>query len=519
MVLRKCWYLIKDERILSLTGVFHIMGQQITVISSPISRKLVELTRARSIDSDLQLDRCISSDYHYMKHGDDWVRFLLKPNKVVQYIKRYHCVGNGFFVVISIHITAILYLITKSTFHRFVTGSDKIFAQYYADRYFPRILHTYTDTQYLDSQILSISIILLLFRLSRLSTLVKNSIINRDGYKHITAQQSSFSSALALVLPANDWLRFWSLVRSHRKDCAENNEIKRRHLSFGNNIEDAFSKKNQMELIYFHNPISFEQCYNVLETHCSSDSRVSWAEEWFVPEPVMRLDPFEYGWWVIVTIIGLLLGLMINNCVIITAFIYELCALANDSNEDSCLMQVPSLLSSLSRLIRILDVIVLVILHLPPQIEGATFYWDCCIMISRARKVKEALEGDIDRCSKARSGIGEHNFRAVIKNRSELNRAIWLHIRLIRCVYREFWDLRISHSIYLNILVIGGGFLLSVSVKEITSSDSIFKVSILHSFNMACGVLMGLSVLFCILVENTVSSSRIRMVVIQLDMN
>lgn len=45
-----------------------------------------------------------------------WFGFLFSPNKLIKYIKQYYCVGNGFFVAITIHITAISYMIANHSF-------------------------------------------------------------------------------------------------------------------------------------------------------------------------------------------------------------------------------------------------------------------------------------------------------------------------------------------------------------------------------------------------------------------
>lgn len=506
--LHKYWLSIRDKRVLSWTGLFAIMGQQITLVCSPISIKLVEMTRADRRSSEKSVDLalgpqkeeylCLLSEGRCAKREMSSASIV---KRLVEYIKQYHCVGNGFFFVMAIQFAAMFYLVVKTAFHKYVTGSNKALAEFYADRYFPRLFYGYSDAQSLDTEMLYIVIFIWSFRLARLYLLVRNSIINRDGYRHITAQQSSFTSTIAFVLPVYDWRRFWHLVQGHRNDCAANPATEIKHIRFADAIDKALDEKSELELIYLHNPISFEECYEELETRCVAEDRVAWGSDWFVPEPIMRLDPIEFGWLVTLTIIGVPLAISIVVFTVVTTTVSELCALALENGKDSCMSQLPLLLFGLSRMVRIFDIIILALSCIPPQIEGADFYWDCSIMISRANKINEALEYDLAwSCREDLCG----NHRAQIENRERLTQSVWLHVRLLRCAYQEFRDLRWKHTVYVNILLIGGGLLLSMNVKETLTSGSLFKIAVLSSFNVACSILMSLSLFFCILVESKV---------------
>lgn len=507
------WLSIRDKRVWTTDVILLILAQQVSVIGSPLSIKLVEMTRAiqnvsgRPSNVHLSLDPYRGANHHVRDKldGEDWFKFLLNPKRLLGCIKQYHSVGNGFFVAITIQLAANFYICAKAAFHKFFTGADRALAQFYADRYFPRVFHSYSNNDHLDTEVFYSLIFILSFRLSRLYALIRNSIINRNGYKHITAQQSNFS-AIAHVLPLQDWKRFWDLMYDHQKDCDQNIETMSKHIRFADDIERAIQEKSQIEFIYFHNPISFEECHGVIETKCRAQDRVAWAKDWYVPEPVMRLDPVEHGWLITIALLGVPLAFVIAILIIVVSTTYELCAIAHDNNEQGCLVQVPSLLSSLSRMIRVFDVVIFVLSHLPSQIEGASFYWDCGIMISRIRKVREAIQEDMGRCDKfSRSNNFEYGIS--ITDRRELNRNIRLHIRLLRCVYQEFLDLRWTHTFHFNNLLIGGGLLVSMGLKEMLVTESFLKATILSSMIIASAVQIGLSVLFCILVESAVSST------------
>lgn len=76
----------------------------------------------------------------------------------------------------------------------------------------------------------------------------------------------------------------------------------------------------------------------------------------------MRLDPVEYGWLLTITLIvhpSFSISLIL---LIWKGFTDELCAIADENREDSCLMQIPTLLFSLARLIRVMDLLALLLL-------------------------------------------------------------------------------------------------------------------------------------------------------------
>lgn len=133
-------------------------------------------------------------------------------------------------------------------------------------------------------------------------------------------------------------------------------------------------------------------------------------------------------------------------------------------------------------------------------------------MISRARKIEEVLQLDIYGCN----AIGQSTVADT--TREDLNRSIGFHIRLMQCVIREFRDLRASHEFYLIILLIGGGSLMCVGVKEILISQSIvYKLVvfvIVHCLNIGWSVLY--SIFTEIRVSNEIVSENILLKVIYL---
>lgn len=517
------WLSIRGKRF-NPAAILVIVAHQITFSCSPVTTHLVEITRARYNEMSKSLiPSPVPNDFMSFWSGrnetlhheleENWSKYLLDPKKLVDYIKQYHCVGNLFFIMTAGQFATICYLHIKSTFHLFVTGTDQDLANYYADRYFPRIYHSYADSHNLDSFIASICTYILFFRLLRLYSLIKNSIINRNGYETMNIAQLNFTNVSSFELPLFESMRFLRFIYGHKKACMNDEKVRKMHLTLEDNLEETMNKKHLAELIYFHNPIDFTCCFNTFENDFSDVYKANpyWAKDWFVATPCPRIDPTEFSLLVMIASIAIPLATLVLIIFVSYITFFELCTIAKDNNQDNCLAQLPLLLFDPYRFVRLFDIFASVLIQLPQQIEAAFFYWDCSVMIARARKVNEALQVDLDFCSNGAKLVGddsnpaEHQ-RVTPKEKKELNNSIWLHIRLTRCIHHEFRDLRMAHSTFLDALFVGGGLLISVSTSSLLVSNSLVKQLILGSFIVSCCVPIILSVFYCILTEVTVST-------------
>lgn len=507
--------------------VFALISHQVTFSCSPLSTKLVKLTQARLKVTSCQehlgralafneiVDTTLEESDKTEDDDENWLRFIVQPRKLAHLIKQYHCVGSEFFVVVFVQITVICYLFAKAIFHKVMTGSDERLASYYADRYFPRLYHSYQNSQNLDLFTANTLFYILVFRFMRLYSLVKNSIINRNGYKSILMPQLNMSSVAGFRVPNRLLHDFVRLVYGHGKECKQSRETRERHLRFDSDVETIMMRKSWLEFVYFMNPINFTECYSTFRRYITTEGKSHWAMNWFVAEPVARLDLTEFSWLVSAFILGIPLGCVIVTSLVILATTHELCTVARDNGQDECLTQIPLLLFDISRLVRLLDIIALILIQVPQQVEGALFYWDCCALISRTRKVDEALQNDLEFCrSTTRTNelstmiFVTGNSCQVFKSKQPVNRSISLHVQLIKCIHYEFRDLRKAHTVFLNILLVGCGLLISISISELFLSDTLFKKLIIVSFIISCSIPIFLSVFFCILTEHTVSTKH-----------
>lgn len=487
----------------------------LTYSGSPLSIRLVELTRAQYRRTEkrriARFNKLISpgSDQtainDLIDEEENWLKFLRNPMKLVEYVKQYHCADDSFFVVTAVQFTVLFYLAFKAIFHRFVIGSDKTLADHYADRYLPRVFHSYSDSHNIQTFLFSLCTYIFIRRFMRFYALIRNSIINRAGYKYITHTQLNYSAASALEIPLHEWLDFVPIALKHHKDCTEDEEIKRQHLSFGPDIEEAINK-SPIEFIHFQNPISFDRCFDGLHTRFSPKRKSPWAKDWYIPVPLLRMDIFESGLLIVLAVFGMVLSTIIITYLLVSSFLYELCAIALDNHHESCLAGFTTFVLSPSRIIRAIDHVLVMLVILPQIIEGSSFLWDCCAMISRTRKIIEALQEDIEYCNAKCHLSGAIDITT--KDKKELNHLIWIRIQLTRCIVQEFRDLKAVYAVYLNVLLIGGGLLISISVTEILVSDSIFEKFILQGFVIGATIELILSLLSSIFTEIAVSMTK-----------
>lgn len=536
-------------------AILGILVHKFTFSCSPLTEELVRLTRARhseSISSDERKsglsDELFSlnhdlgeTDHTQVRQNDErddereeeyWYKHLTRPREVIQYIKRYHCVGNEFFIITATQFGILYYLGLKSLFYRFAVGRNQELAKYYADRYFARICHSFPNSYNLDLFTANVCTYLIILRTIRLYTLTKNAIINRNGYRNATICQSNMCAMSCFCLPVEKWILYWKLMWNHKKECNENRHVKELHLMFEDATEDAVKRKPIVEFTYFRNWFSYDGCLKGLgDEYSKLDNKPSYAKGWYIPMPIDRVHPTEFFWVVVLTAVGVPLIIFLVSSVVVFAIFGELYAIASDNNEDSCLAQVAVMLSSLASYLRIIDIFFYVIMMVPQHADAGMFYYDCCVVIGHANKVNEALQEQLKFCkAEARfhddaassnhlmtfihmSDYGSNRIgRPSLKEKKRLNRSIMFYVRLIRCICQEFRDLRRAHEGFLNILLVGAGLLISISISEILIDNGVTDLRAkrysMQWYIVSCTVPIMLSLYCCIAIEHSVSRMK-----------
>lgn len=500
------WWPHLSDRIIFITQPFTLLWH-LTLCGSPVSIKLVEMSRARFRQSKNPRNDSTWGPALIEIKEDHWFKFLFKPMQLLKSIKQYHCADNRIFIFTFFEYAILSYLGFKAIFHRVITGSDEALVQYYSERYFPRIYESNPSAKDLEAFFITYISYTIVRRLVRLYALIKNSIINRNGYKRILVTQLNLTCSMVLAIPKNRIPELMYLGLSHRKDREKDPDTRSKHLGFDEEIEDLLDRGNPLEFVYFRNPIDFDSCYGDIWNSVVREAKPLRAKDWFVAVPLTRMDPTDFFFLVFVggaILIGAMLSVAALFVFIMT---YELCALAYESEEYSCLMQIPLLFSSLSRFIRVFDLILLGWIQVPIQFEAAKFITDGGIFISRINKLTGALKEDLHSCH-AKMGsqaLDRYSGLTNLSEHAELNRLIWFHVQLIRCIHQEFRDLTDDHTASLNVLLVGGGLFWSLCVTKIIKSQSFWEVAMLGSFVFACAFEMIASIMLCVAAEKKVS--------------
>lgn len=558
---------------LNLTGLQVFFMHHISFCFSPLNRELVEATRRKNRLQDSLMvlrSRVIYNNVHNQSpsdiEDDYWICYLSKPFELIRLIKRYNCVGNWFFITIFIELSTIGLITLKAVFHQFYTGTNQERVNRFK-KYYPRIFESYpnpADFYSLASVLCSYCFVL---RLMNVFKLIRLSVINRHHYDCIEPIQLNGSFLLQLKFSLRDWFRMSGIGFKHRSICDHSVDCKGReternaHLFFRpETLRDLFELDKQ-ELVCFRNMIDFSECYKYFNYQINDN--LADEIDWFMPDNNVRIDPWEFSYMAIMTVYGLPFFLLVATANITAVLLFELMQLTENKEEASlwdCYAQVPTLLSDLGRLIRLTDILTFLMIQLPHQFHIAAVFLDLIALNSRIRKVSESLGElcklissdfqDIQPCTCEQSiqtnslncnkcvkinfrftsshiildgaggltpdkGESETHTINSLQNKSRemfkgyLNQQIETQVELVKIVSKEFFNMKLSHTTFLNLLFAGGGFCVALAISSIFVASAGFTKVILSTMIIAVGMpVVGITPL-CFTTERMVSVSNL----------
>lgn len=515
------------------------LAHKISFSCSPLLTELVELDRKNEKASCI----CHRSDSHLVQRQksncdrdeDNILHYLMRPRTLITLIKRYHGVGWDFLFLASIHFLLLMYLGTKAFFSLLTVGNDPEWSKYCSRSWFPRMLESYPNPESFNN--LCIMYLLYYVSLRGLCTyrLVKYAIVNRNGYKDITISQVNFTVAAVHHWKMQDWLDYVRTAVSHRKLCSSDNEARKLHLSFGEECNDIMMRSGKREVMYYNNVIDFTKCYGDLRDKFGSKHLSSWASNWHVAQPACRQDVEDAGRLFILQVIGfsaLLTALIVLGIVF---FFYEASRLTPNPDESTILETLevfPDFVMNFSHFIRYLDIMLVLIVQFPNHIEAGLIYWDMTVMISRTRKVCDAISEDLNFCAKKAREYKNSDNHSTMKRyncftvspvqqqddtniheydnldtsaKELLNEEIEVHIRLASVLNLEFDDLKRTHTLYLNLLFVGSGFCISICLSLLLVSKSSIVSFLMAGLAISCFIPLFGMVFFCVRAELAVS--------------
>lgn len=533
----RLWTWILDLRININSGLV-FLAHTFTYSVSPVIKDLVELDRQNEEQMYRQSKRNLpyeSLTYPVEDIEEDRLsHYLTRPTKLIKLIKRYHGVGNLFFFVAFSHTCLLTYLGSKAFFQALIIGSDKELASYYSSLWYPRLFDSYPNPESFYNLCFLYLAYYVTFRFLCIHRLIKYSILNRNGYKHITVSQSNLSIAGLYNWTLRNWILFVKKTYNHLNLCAADNQVKRDHLSFDTVDKDKLTRSTKRELIYYSNPIDFSKCYGELRNEMIPFLANSWSKHWYYPNYNCRHDLADAGRFFTLQTFGGAALLAIVPIVCLATLVFEMGRFlpnAEQATIGEIIAVFPEFITNLSAVIKYVDVLLAILVQIPNHVEAGRIYWDVIVMVSRTRKVHEALSEDLDFClSRARQYKqieiardllfdGQRESESLLYeqydkfvydsvNRTEkkkLNDMLEMHIRLAQILIIEFLDLKSTHTLYLNLLFVGNGLCISVCISLILLDKSFIVTLVLGGLALSCFVPIVGIIYSCVKCELNVS--------------
>lgn len=407
------WVCEKDFNILRLT--VYVM-HHISFCFSPLNRDLVESSRKQvrlSVPPIApNLDNYALNVQDHMVEG--WTGFLLKPLKLAELIKRYHCAGDIFLLSMMLQLMIIAYGTFKTIFYQFYVGEDEILIDKFRD-HFPRIFESYPNPADLYSTMTVSCSYCFVLRLMSVMNLVKMSIINKNQYNEISMTQLNVTFYRELSLPLRDWFGILIRARQHQDICNRRERHRglerEAHLRYDPNMAIQLRTLDKHDLMYYRNMIDFSYCYEYFgyklkrKRQCDQCAEGHGTEPdtgWFVPESNCRMDICECSYLVFTTLFLIPFFLVIMLVIMVEVILFELSHLTDNPSESTCmesLKQLPRLLTDSGRLMRVFDIYGLFAIQLPHQWSVTAVYIDLLALNSRIRKITETLEAICEYCA------------------------------------------------------------------------------------------------------------------------
>lgn len=476
--------------------------------------------------------------------------YLLRPLELVRIVKRYHVAGNRCILSMIVQVYLLLYLLTKNLFHQIYTGDSQEIADYYAQHYYPRLYCSLPNSHEMYGIINFLCIYVLIVRLLMIIRLLKRSVINQDQYREIEVTQLNGTFIGSMRWPLKDWIRIFFLGLLHKRNCIgdtgkqlvvsdridekddlANEKEKRDHLycrSWDWNLSLCTSRS---DFLCRANPIDFSRCYQNYGLRLNNNHQSGW----YYPKYNCRIDLYEFSWMVALVLLGIPGTIFVILLAMVTGIIIESTVMSPKGYESTLLEGLehfPDLISSPRNLMRLMDGYIFIVMLIPHQIEAAALYLNVTALLSRIRKLNERLQQDLNFCLHLTDTVrymrlvGRSvsqtdsdliiNLNHVLTDRVDydtintaqkdaLNKSLEMSMFLAKTINDEFRMLRKSKTVYLDCLLIVGGFCVAMQLSFMfsTASQQVKVIVFFSIFASAFPVIMCSAL--CMAVENRVS--------------
>lgn len=444
---------------------------------------------------------------------------IRNPLMLIKLVKRYHMAGNVFIMAAVLHILILLHMTSKGLIHLIFVSPDSALNDYFNEIYYPHLMGVFPKPHLFNNLIVALCAYSLSVRLLSAYNLIRSAIVNANGYKELRITQINLTSLTLYNLTLENLKQFvLHSLKHNRSRLRENPKSMEAHLKLNGLIQKELPNLSLRDQLYRLNVIDFEECYSRLGFFKISQ-RGKRYRSWYCPPPGPRVSIGLLRNSIALNIGSFLLwGCALSFYLAAIVYLELRSTLPKDSGEPSPL-EVFKNWSVFStepyHLVRLAELFLFFALQVPHQCDAVLIFMDATILISRAKKLIDILESDLELCKREINPPGFNNtqslhhwqvyrkYSLVNGSNKELNELIQRHIMLSNLLYTEFKDVRRAHTKSLNLLVFGHGICLSYTMS-LFFTISTFSELIILLFSSISSIIPTLNTLvFCAGIERS----------------
>lgn len=490
----------EENRFYLLDAIF-FMIHKLSFMVSPLNKRLM----MENVRQDLRATSAGGKSV-------DWLWALSHPLEVMRLVERYQLVERKYIYLLLLHLLLYAHFMVK--FFIYSGGNTKLNdninwstkTNHY--RIYGDIVGSFPNPVMLNRLWFGFCLITLTNRLHQVIRTIRSSIVNRDYYKEISVNQLNLAGFLVLNrLHLRDLKYLNDVYKCFGSRLKEDALFRKMHyeksLRSSVAMRENFHKLSQSAKLYYMNAIDFRECYKKLAGNFEKPQKR--YKSWFVPRPIHRIGS---GAACFIVSGFLFLYVLYTLGVFGYVFFYTFSLAFNLAQREENL-SAGNLLNQFTKpLVQLnaLEMCVFVMTTLPWYLNCALFIADVVCIVSRVNRIIEMIEIElIEAGERLVSHQQTNNFRVSPRSRRRLNENFSFYIELVKLVHLEFFDIKATHSFYLNLLhlIAGVGIAYSLALLYVlTYGTELFLVG-LNIFVCLVPCILGL--IACAATERKVS--------------
>lgn len=458
---------------------------------------------------------------------------ISNPIRVYELVRDYYMIGDFNLIAQIVYIFVLFHLFFKSLIHTVATGDDKEKIKYFDSIYYPHIAGFLSKPYMFNYLFLGYSSYILLARIFRLCSVIGISLRNANEYKDLRVGQLNTAYLASMYLSPKEWFELWKFATKHENGDHQNEKIRSSHLESDTLVQQTLSRLNNLDAVFFVNPIDFDKCF--AESVLSKSHGVSKEyRNWHFAYPRHRISHTALREVIFVTIYGWI-SMPTGFITALAIFIYL--ELRSEFPPDyspkigELIKFVPHHWSKLLSWIRMTESGVIILSQILIMYDFASIILDMLAIKVRTQKMVEIFGNYLEFSRRSRvklslefsqleaqykgnyspsfcfyRGIDSLTFRGeLFHTYEEYNRKVRHDIVVIRLLYYELVNTKKHLSGFFNMIVIGGSisvaFLIPILISEPISAETCILFGAL-----LCSVMPIIAMLvYCARMERMVS--------------